>query len=136
MTPVKHRYSNWTFRSLLIAAYLLLFVSQLNGRFYLIANFYVYGSGISAMAAHATSTRVRSEHTPMMCRETRAQKPHLSLDKRYHGQSFLYTFSHSLIGPLCCLNGRSLYGFFSDQPVLQDRSAALLRGPPCTGYSI
>jgi len=136
MPPVNSRYSNWIFRPLLTGVYLLLFALQLNGRFYLIANFFVYSANVFAKHDHGMLAPEKSGHALVFYRGTTSQKAHLSLDKRYHGQSFLYTFGGHSMAPPCNLCSRPLFGLFTSPPVLRSISVHLLRGPPSAIYSI
>ncbi len=64
-------------RCLLLTGYLFLFASQVNCRYYSIANFYVYGN-------NRLVTRVNVDKQHPVTVQQRAQKPsHLGIDKRF-----------------------------------------------------
>lgn len=121
MNPVINSYRKWTFKSLLIAVYLLFFVAHLNGRFYSVANFYVYGKTQKMGVA-----RVNSVASPYH------ERVHLSLDKRYYyQQSIKADFEvYELPIMLDVIERPVFYPRFSEPIVAVFSSCRCLRGPP------
>ncbi|HMH24781.1 MAG TPA: hypothetical protein VK563_23560 [Puia sp.] len=87
---MKKKYNELAFRFLLFVLYFFLFAIQLTGKFYTIANFYVYQEGPSAQQAYMTRPafsdhvfQVRSLHAQSVYERALPHHQHLSLDKRF-----------------------------------------------------
>jgi len=91
MMLLKKGNRNLSFRLLLLAGYLFLFATQINSRFYSVANFYVYGNNEQITADHQTNPDVASDKSGRLAVScSHSQKGlHLSLDKRFQIKSII-----------------------------------------------
>ncbi|HTI08601.1 MAG TPA: hypothetical protein VL832_08595 [Puia sp.] len=138
MTLVKRKYKNRTVKFLLMAVYLFLFAAQINGRFYAVANFYVYGGGQPATAAKVTHDSPEKPQHPgkavhlLVFKANHSNRSHLSLDKRYQGK---YPFQVTSFSPLQALltyaDIRRKYTVCDQAIKSFDPTITSLRGPPC-----
>ena len=130
MTPVKTRYRNGLYKLLLLTVYLFLFAVRLNGRFYAVANFYVYGNSQvnKATVAVPLSPDGKAGKT---YKTTPQDRSHLSLDKRFHGR---YPIQAAAVGSLPVLvtyaEVRRKYAICKQAVQSFDRVVTSLRGPP------
>jgi hypothetical protein len=81
MAPnIKYQRRKNAARFLLLAGYLVFFATQFNGKYYAVANFFVYKTGLTAKAAlnhQSANTNGLAFHAP-------TQRPaHLTIDKRF-----------------------------------------------------
>ena len=120
----KRRNRNLLFRCLLLTGYLFLFASQVNCRYYSIANFYVYGN-------NKTIGRVNvDKQHPITILQSSKKPNHLGIDKRFHRVDVFTVstvfFSSVLFSTTIERGYGKLRHFYSssDPPVLT------LRGPP------
>lgn len=125
-------------RTLLLAGYVTLFASQFNGRYFSVANFYVYSSA----AANGNATGPGRTMQASVTHRDNAQKParfidnaqrpsHLSVDKRFH-------FREGIRLPQVRAPGAPEYvltttRYYSHTPVYSSSGhpTIALRGPPC-----
>ena len=139
MTLGKRRYKNWTSKFLLVTVYLFLFAVQINGRFYAVANFYVYGGEQPDAAVKASRDIPGKTQHPVgktvhyiAFKSNHSNKFHLSLDKRYQGK---YPFQVITFSPLEAILAyaeiRRKYAVCDQAIKSFDRSVTSLRGPPC-----
>jgi len=126
------KYKDHLFKPLLVAVYVFLFVAQLNSRYYSIANFFVYESAAHLSSSGDLPAQTGRAHMPSVCKESRPGNSHLSLDKRFYGKSFLYTFYHHYhLRVPCHTLHAPVNGVFAEPLIVRDRKVLLLRGPPC-----
>ena len=129
MTPVKRRYRNGLCKLLLLTVYLFLFAVQLNGRFYAVANFYVYGN---SQVNKATVVHPSADGKAGKSYKTTPQdRSHLSLDKRFHGR---YPIQATAVASLPALvtyaDIQRKYAVCKQAVQSFDRVVTSLRGPP------
>jgi hypothetical protein len=122
MTPSIRQYKHWIVKSLLVVVYFFLFAAHLNGRYYSIANFFVYGkSAVKADRGHVTQLD-NAQHRPA----------HLSLDKRWHGEDMIRAGvceDGFLIVPVG-MAVATRYAYFPEGALQSLSFARCLRGPP------
>lgn len=132
-------------KGLLLAGYLFFFASQFNGRYFTIANFYVYhGNGNSPVIAYGgvhgrvayavTATavaRTAARQHPIALHDNSQRPAHLGIDKRYQGNQGIRIPQIRAPGVICfgivkthCYSFKQVY--FSTAPPTRS-----LRGPPC-----
>ena len=138
MTLVRRKYKNRTIKLLLVAVYLFLFAVQINGRFYAVANFYVYEGGQPVTAVKTAQDIPGKPQHPgkavhfLAFKANPSNKFHLSLDKRYQGK---YPVQITTFSPLQVLltytEIRRKYAVCDQAIKSFDRTVTSLRGPPC-----
>ncbi|HVU58416.1 MAG TPA: hypothetical protein VHD83_25320 [Puia sp.] len=105
--------------------------AQVNSRYYSVANFYVYDPG-----GHVSHDQL-GKNALVISRETRPRKGHLSVDKRFFGNSFIYIPYDDLVTPpLCYEEVTYTQDLVSCLPVAYDGRNKFLRGPPSDANSI
>jgi len=130
MTPVKRQYKNGLCKLLLLTVYLFFFAVQLSGRFYAIANFYVYGNSqvnkaTAAVPVSPDGRAVKGYKT------TRQDRSHLSLDKRFQGRYPIQaTVAPSLPALVTYADIQRKYAVCKQAVQSWDRVVTSLRGPP------
>jgi len=130
MTPVKRQYKNGLCKLLLLTVYLFFFAVQLSGRFYAIANFYVYGN---SQVNKATTVMHLAPDGKAGTRYKLAQqdRSHLSLDKRFQGRYPIQaTVASSLPALAIYADIRRKYAVCKQAVQSWDRIVISLRGPP------
>ena len=133
MTPLKRRYTDLAFKSLMTAAYILLFAVQFNSRFYSIANFFVYSGRQTATISHATVPKPSQKplQTSAYRSAPRTNLAHLGLDKRFHGKHFVNTFSGPLEPVPYYTEIRRTFYVPAQDLISVNQRVPSLRGPPC-----
>ncbi len=133
MTPTIKKHINLAFKSLILAGYFLLFLTQVNYRFYSIANFYVYGSSSVRVVDHSTPV-IPFRHTGRRVVYGKAMQKfsHLSLDKRFQSsEAVRIAFIRPSFDPPVALVKRDLFVAQEIDIPSSDLPVNGLRGPPC-----
>ena len=130
MTAAKKRNINLVFRLLLLSSYIFLFTTQINARFFSIANFYVYGN--EAAGSQAETPPLHQQDKSLVYHKSPDRSAHLSLDKRFQlKHAVRASFPIYTIFPFAEAIEREynvparVYSSFADLP------PNALRGPPC-----
>jgi hypothetical protein len=128
---VNKRYHKLAFKSLLSVTYFFLFAVQFTGKFYTIANFFVYnGSNGQHASAANPSGNIPPDCQSFVHTKSLPDGLHLSLDKRYHaGHLELASFGQPGLTQVYTEVRKKCYPTFSFC-VSPNLTNASLRGPP------
>jgi hypothetical protein len=118
-------------RYLLLCSYLFLFATQLNGRFYSVANFFVYGNTI-ASSTHTVHSDLRHNDKSTVYQRTTRRSSHLSLDKRFQIEPAVKAaLPNFILVPTELVIEREYHTALKVYPSSTDLPPNALRGPPC-----
>jgi len=136
------RYRTLFAKGLLMAGYLFFFASQFNGRYFTIANFYVYHSNstlpntgarlskANGTAATAVSRTAIGQH-PIALQNNSQRPAHLGIDKRYQIQQGIRVSQIRAPGVVCFCIVKTRFYSFRQVFFSTDSPTCSLRGPPC-----
>lgn len=134
MAAAKKRIGPITLRFLLMTGYLFLFATQVNYRYYSIANFFVYGSiTVSATGHSSSASPLRKTDRPTVCRIYRKASKnanHLVVDKRFHGVDGVKVGAVFYQPVLSYREIERKYGILLQVYSSSDLPTNSLRGPP------
>jgi hypothetical protein len=88
MTPVQ-KYRAFLSKTLLVASYMLLFATQVNNRFYSIANFFEYHNNTLLTAGGGEKLPSGDKAAALKISMDTRNAAHLGLDKRYAAKHFI-----------------------------------------------
>lgn len=136
------RYRTLFGKGLLLAGYLFFFAGQFNGRYFTIANFYVYhsdgmlsntGARLSKAIGTATTavTRTATGQHPTALQNNSQRPAHLGIDKRYQIQQGIRIPQIRAPGPNCFVLVKRHFYSFQQVYFSTDPPTCALRGPPC-----
>lgn len=133
MTPVRTKYTNWSFKPLLAIIYLLFFSIQFNSRYYSISSYFDYAGSpkIKAEFALHVMPAGRSEQQ-VVYNNYVPNRSHLAIDKRYQGKRVIeagscqFRLTPPFYQELCVKFYSTDQAIVSANPVITS-----LRGPPC-----